>query len=90
MIEKTFVLNNEEGLHARPACVLAKAAMKFTCDMKLFKGENKDKVYQPKSVLSVMTVGASSGDAVTITAEGEDESQAMDMMTSLFASNFEE
>lgn len=89
MMEKVFVLNNEEGLHARPASVFAKEAMKFTCDLKMYKGDNREKTYQPKSILSIMTLGASQGDEVTIVAEGADEEAAMAMFTSLFDNNFE-
>lgn len=89
MIEKTFVLNNEEGLHARPASVFAQACMKFTSDLKLFKNGNREKVYQPKSVLSIMTIGAAQGDQVTIVADGVDEVEVMEKLTILFDTNFE-
>jgi len=89
MIEQTFTVGAEEGLHARPASVLAKECMKFNCDLTLFKDGNKDKAYQPKSILSIMTLGAVKGDVVTIVAEGDDEESAMSKLTALFASDFE-
>ncbi len=89
MIEKTFIVEAEEGLHARPATVLAKEAMKFTCDLKLYKGDDRTKTFQPKSILSIMTIGASKGDEVTIVANGDDEEAAMAQMTKIFTSDFE-
>lgn len=89
MIEKTFTVGAEEGLHARPASVLAKECMKFTCDLSLYKDGNRDKAFQPKSILSIMTIGAQKGDVVTIVAEGADEEAAMAKLTELFESNFE-
>ena len=89
MIEKKFVVSADEGLHARPASNLAKECMKFACDLTLYKGDNKDKAFQPKSILSIMTIGAVKGDEVTIVAEGEDEGAAMESLTLLFESNFE-
>jgi len=89
MIEKTFTVGAEEGLHARPASVLAKECMKFTCDLALTKAGNTEKVFQPKSILSIMTIGATKGDVVTITANGEDEEAAMAKLTELFETNFE-
>jgi phosphotransferase system HPr (HPr) family protein len=89
MVEKTFVVTAEEGLHARPASLLAKACMKFKSTLSLYKGEDKTKIYQPKSILSIMTIGAGKGDTVTITADGEDEVYAMEQLTALFESNFE-
>ena len=35
MLNKTFTLESETGLHARPATELAKIAMKYPCDVKL-------------------------------------------------------
>lgn len=89
MLEKTYVLNNEEGLHARPAATFSQAAMKFKCDLKMFKGDNEEKAYQPKSVLSVMTMGAGKGDQIKIVAEGEDEAAAIERFTYLFENDFE-
>lgn len=90
MIEKKFVLQNEEGLHARPATVFARTAMKYTCDLTMYKGANRDKAFQPKSILSVMTIGAAKGDEITIVADGADEGAAMEAISSLFAANFED
>ena len=89
MVEKTFTIGTEEGLHARPASVLAKECMKFTCDLTLIKAGNDSKVFQPKSILSIMTIGAVHGDVVTIKADGVDEDAAMVKLTELFESNFE-
>lgn len=90
MIEKKFVLRNEEGLHARPATIFAKTSMKFTCDLTMYKGEDRAKAYQPKSILSVMTIGAAKGDEITIVAEGADEAAAMEAISELFDKNFDE
>ena len=49
MIEKIYVFSNEEGLHARPATVLVNESIKYNCDIKMLKNDNKDKVYQPKT-----------------------------------------
>lgn len=90
MIEKIYVLNNEEGLHARPATMLANQSMKFNCDFKMLKNDNKEKVYQPKSILSVMSMGAAKGDQITIIADGSDEEEASAVIGSLFECGFKE
>ena len=77
MIKKTFTITAEEGLHARPASELAKVAMKFKCDLKMYREEDMSKIFQPKSILSIMTLGASKGDVITFEAEGADEGEAM-------------
>ena len=73
MIEKTFEIKAEEGLHARPASMLAKSAMKFKSDLGMYPEGKANKMYQPKSILSIMTLGAGKGDRITFTATGEDE-----------------
>jgi len=89
MIEKTYVLNDDEGLHARPASVLSKVVMKFKSDITLVKTGQANKVYNPKSILSLMSMGAAKGDELTFKVEGEDEIIAMDKISELFANNFQ-
>jgi phosphocarrier protein HPr len=86
MIKKTFVLTSEEGLHARPASLLAKTAMKFKCDIAMVREGDQGKVYQPKSILSILSLGASCGDRITFTLNGEDEEIAMESIENLFIS----
>ena len=84
MIEKIYVFSNEEGLHARPATVLVNESIKYNCDIKMLKNDNKDKVYQPKSILSIMSMKAEKGDQITVITEGEDEIEASSAIGSLF------
>ena len=88
MLEKNFVVTPEQGLHATPAVVFAKEAAKFQCDLKLYKDNDRSKAYNPKKLLSVMTIGAAKGDKVTIVADGPDEANAMKRIKELFDSEF--
>lgn len=89
MIEKTFEIKAEEGLHARPASMLAKIAMKFKSDLGMYPEGVTTKMYQPKSILSIMSLGACKGDRVTFTATGEDEVEAMNGIELLIESDFQ-
>lgn len=89
MITKTFEIKAEEGLHARPASMLAKIAMKCKSDLGMHKEGNTAKMYQPKSILSIMSLGACKGDRITFTAEGEDEEESMKSIELLIESNFQ-
>jgi phosphocarrier protein HPr len=61
-------------LHARPAGALAIAAAQFSSAVSLTVGaSNAD----AKSVLGVMGLGATSGQQVTVSAEGSDAQQAV-------------
>lgn len=80
MIKKTLEIVAEEGLHARPASQLAKVAIKFKCDLKMYREGNTSKLYQPKSILSIMSLGASKGDRITFEADGIDEVEALELI----------
>lgn len=83
MQKVTLKIQNEEGLHARPANVLTKAAMKFKCDIELLKNGGSGSVFNPKSILSILSMGAAKGDEITVIANGEDEEEAIRTITEL-------
>ena len=63
------------GLHARPATVAVNAASKCKCKVTVsFKGRTVDM----KSTMGVMSLGVGQGADVTITAEGDDEVEALE------------
>lgn len=74
MTEKQFTITDEAGMHARPASALVGSVSKFTSDIQL---EYKGKKVNLKSILGVMSLGISSGSTVIISADGEDETEAM-------------
>lgn len=82
----TLTLMNAEGLHARPASLLTKVVKNFKSDINFYKNENDLKKYQPKSILSVMSVGAIKGDQLTFVAEGEDEKEAIEAVKAFIQS----
>lgn len=88
MKKANLKLQNEEGLHARPANLFSKAAMKFKCDIQLLKNGDSTKVYNPKSILSILSMGAVKGDEITIIANGEDEEDAISKITELIKNGF--
>jgi len=61
-------------LHARPAGSLAIAAARFESSIELLAGDNRA---DAKSVLSVMGIGATSGQRVTVRATGPDAADAV-------------
>ncbi len=74
MFRQEVILQNETGLHARPASLFVKEASKFKSDIKLFKNE---KQYNAKSIMGLLSMGAAKGDKIIIQAEGEDEETAV-------------
>lgn len=74
MVEKSFKVIAETGIHARPATLLVQAAGKFDSDINL---EYKGKKVNLKSIMGVMSLGVGKDADITITAEGSDEQDAI-------------
>jgi phosphotransferase system HPr (HPr) family protein len=87
MREQTLPIENKIGLHARPAALLVKTAAAFKSDVALVKG---DKSVNAKSILAVMSAGVKAGDTIIVRATGEDEEQALEAITALIKSGFNE
>jgi phosphotransferase system HPr (HPr) family protein len=78
--EATITLTGD--LHARPAGALSVAAAGFTATVQLAVG---DAEVDAKSVLSVMQLGASSGQQVTVRATGPDAQDAVDSLIGILS-----
>ena len=69
-----YVITDELGMHARPAGGLVKEASQFLADIKIQKG---DRQVNAKRLLSVMGLAIMKGEEICITADGEDEAEAL-------------
>lgn len=74
MKEFNFIIQDELGIHARPAGLLVKEAGKFQSEIKIKKGE---KVADAKRIFSVMGLAVKKNEQITVTAEGKDEVEAI-------------
>ena len=74
MKEFKYVITDPEGIHARPAGELVKAAKGFECAIKLDKD---GKAGDCKRIFNVMGLGVKKGQEVTVTFDGPDEDAAM-------------
>jgi len=83
---KTFnyVIQDEIGIHARPAGGLAKLVKTFNSVVTVSVG---DKTAKAKSAMAVMGLGAMKGTEVTFTIEGEDEEAACEAISKYMAEN---
>lgn len=75
MIKHEFDITSETGIHARPATMLVQTAGKYNSDINL---EYNDKSVNLKSIMGVMSLGVGQGSKVTITADGDDEKEAIE------------
>ena len=74
MLKEKVILNNELGLHARPASVLVKNAEKFSSQIKLIKGNKEANL---KSILGVLWLKAKDNDELIVKVKGPDEKEAL-------------
>ena len=75
MEKREFKVIAETGIHARPATLLVQAASKFSSDINL---EYSGKSVNLKSIMGVMSLGVGQGSEISISAEGDDEKEAID------------
>lgn len=88
MKEIDVILFNEEGLHARPASMFTAKATEFESKMIMLKNNDKSLEYNPKSIFSVLSMGAKKGTKLTLIIEGNDEENAAEELEKLVSNNF--
>lgn len=87
MIERELEIVNRLGLHARAAAKLVHLSGRFGSEITLVRdGEEVD----AKSILGILLLAAAQGSHVLLRCVGGDEEPAMDAISALFASGFEE
>jgi phosphocarrier protein len=87
MTERTVTIKNRAGMHARPAALLVKTASSFVSQVFIEKDSER---VNGKSIMGVITLGATYDTPLTIIADGPDETQALDAIAKLFENKFEE
>ena len=87
MKQLEITINNETGLHARPAKTLVNLVKQFKSDIVIWHGEKKANA---KSLISVLTLGASKGSQLRIEVNGEDEVTALAQIESAILSGLGE
>ena len=84
MLSKTLTIENSEGLHMRPAGVVAKEMGKFVCDVTIVFG---DKRINAKSIMGMMSMSFENGSELTIVADGADEEAAVNALSEYLTKN---
>lgn len=87
MKKEKIILQNETGLHARPAAELVKLVNTFKSDVNL----NVDgKTANAKSILAIMSLGIKASTEIEIECNGEDEETAIEEIIKAFNNKFGE
>ncbi len=87
MIEVEVEVLNQLGLHARPATILARKAMEYSCSL---EAEKDGEPVNLRSLMSILMLAAGKGSRLTLRASGTDAEQAISELTSLFNNKFGE
>ena len=87
MISKEVTINNQVGLHARPATFFIQKANEFKSSIWI---EKDDRRVNAKSLLGVLSLGIVKDTAVNIVADGVDENEAIATLSALIDSDFSE
>jgi phosphocarrier protein len=85
MINKTVVVTNPVGLHARPATFFIQKANEFKSSIWV---EREERRVNAKSLLGILSLGITKGVEIDIIADGVDEEAAIDGLITLLESNF--
>lgn len=82
-----LTIENEVGLHARPATLFVKAAQKHQAEITVsFDGKS----VSAKSLLGLLTLAVTKGSVISVAAEGEDAEVALAALSELVSNNFGE
>ena len=87
MVERDVVIKNRAGIHARPASLLVQTASRFGSQIFLEKDGER---INGKSIMGIITLGATYNTPIKILAEGEDAQEAVEAIARLFETKFEE
>ena len=86
-VEQSVQILNKNGLHARPAAEMVKAAAKFKSDITISR---EDIEVNGKSIMGVMMLAAECGSEIMLRATGPDAQEAVSALATLVASRFGE
>lgn len=85
MVEKEVIVNSDAGIHARPAMMIVREAMKYPCEVMLIKD---NVTADAKSIMSVLGLAIISGSKLTIRANGDGEAELVDTLVNLIEKDF--
>ncbi len=85
-LREAFVVNLDNGLHARPCALLVKALRPFRSTVDVEANGSKASGH---SIMGLMALAASCGSTVTFTVSGEDAFQALAAVRHVFETDFE-
>lgn len=87
LVQESFVIDNEAGLHARAATKFVQVASRFAAEVEV---ERDGRCVNAKSVMGVLMLVAAKGSTITIRGRGPDARQAIAALGELVRNKFGE
>ena len=87
MVSREVTVNNNVGLHARPATFFIQKANSYKSSIWV---EKDDRRVNAKSLLGVLSLGIVKGMTITLHADGADEAEAIEGLATLIDTGFSE
>ena len=87
MTSRSVTVVNQLGMHARAAAKFVHLATRFQSAVRVARDARQ---MDGKSIMGILLLAAACGSILTITADGSDEREAVEALTSLIASGFGE
>lgn len=84
-ITRVMVIQNSQGLHARPAELFARTALRFKSRIEVVRGPQR---VDAKSIIDLLTLGATQGTELLVVADGDDASEAVEALGALVDGGF--
>lgn len=86
-MSRQFKVLNQYGIHARPAAMFVRTASRYDCDVFVEKGGNR---VSGKSIMGLMTLEASRGSKLEVTAQGPGAEEVLNELGDLIERRFDE
>jgi phosphocarrier protein HPr len=87
VVVKDLTIRNRAGIHARPASQLVQLANTFSSSITIEKDSER---INAKSIMGIIALGATYNTVLRVSAEGQDEEQAVAAIERLFENKFSE
>jgi phosphocarrier protein len=87
MLQQEVEIINKLGLHARASAKLTQVAGRFKSNVWVSRSGRR---VNAKSIMGVMMLAAAKGSTLVVETDGPDEQEALDAVSQLIASRFEE
>lgn len=83
-MEKSVVIIDPVGIHARPAAAIVRETSKYANQINL---KYNNQVTDAKSILGIMSLGIKSNETITLEVIGDDEENVLNALLEVFVSN---